>query len=356
MNSKVTFKEVAKLAGVSTQTVSRVTNNNGYVSEATRQRVQAAIDELGYVPNKSAQLMGRKKTKIFGVITLDIVLQGASRIVEGIRNESKRSGYAISVAVLDKEKNALDRAIRDMKSQQVAAIFINLPVERAQAEQIIHDHAPIPFVFIDVDPDAEVSQVMADHYAGGKLAAEQMIKQGRKRFAFINGPDSSSAARLRRAAWVAVIEAAGAKFVAEEPGDWSALSGYTAGAALFARGQAIDALLVANDQMALGALRACREHRIQVPAQTAVIGFDDTANSEFFCPPLTTIRQDFLAIGQQAVSEVLSHIVAPSHCAIKVRIPVQLIERQSTSDTDACPPEPCERLTALLAEIKDLPL
>jgi DNA-binding LacI/PurR family transcriptional regulator len=353
MNAKVTFKDVAELAGVSTQTVSRVTNNNGYVNEKTRKRVQAAIDQLGYVPNKSAQLMGRKKANVFGVITLDISFQGASRIVEGIRNESKKAGYATSLAVLDESEDALENAIRDMKSQQVNAILVNVPVAKEHAEQIVKDHASIPFVFIDVDPETRVNHVMADQRAGGRMAAELMLKHGRKRFGFINGPEQSPAARMRREAWTCAIEAAGAVVVAEEPGDWSALSGYTAGSALFARGQAIDALMVANDQMAIGALRACREHRIDVPRQMAVIGFDDTANSEFFCPPLTTIRQNFLEIGHQAVSEILSCLDTPAHCAIKVEVPVELVERQSTAPAER-PAEKADRLESLLSELKQV--
>lgn len=353
MNSKITFKDVAKLAGVSTQTVSRVTNNNGYVNEETRKRVQAAIDELGYVPNRSAQLMGKKKAKVFGVLTLDISFQGASRIVEGIRNESKKAGYAISLAVLDDGEDALENAIRDMKSQQVNAILINAPVSKERAEQMVKDHSSIPLVFIDVPPESQVNHVMADHREGGRIAAELMIQQGRTRFAFLNGPEKSAAARLRREAWIEVVEKAGAEIIAEEYGDWSARSGYTAGSALFSRGQAIDAVMVANDQMAIGALRACREHRIDVPRRTAVIGFDDTANSEFFCPPLTTIRQNFLEIGRQAVSEIISCLDKPEHCAIKTAVPVELVERQSTAPVVSAD-DKADRLEALLAELKQV--
>ncbi|QBG48536.1 LacI family DNA-binding transcriptional regulator [Verrucomicrobia bacterium S94] len=353
MNTKVTFKDVARLAGVSTQTVSRVTNNSGYVNEKTRAKVQAAIDQLGYVPNKNAQLMGRKKARVFGVITLNISFQGASRIVEGIRNESKKAGYAISLAVLDDEPDALEHAVRDMKSQQVNAILINAPIAREPAEQLIHDHAPMPFVFIDAPLDAQVNHVMADHRAGGRMAAELMLQQGRTRFAFLNGPEPSTAARLRREAWLDVIDKAGATLVAEETGDWSARSGYTAGAALFSRGQAFDALLIANDQMALGALRACREHRIDVPRQTAVVGFDDTANSEFFCPPLTTVRQNFLEIGHQAVTEALSCIQHPGQPPIKTEVPVELIERQSTAPIES-PEIKAARLESLLSELKQM--
>ncbi|MDZ8118514.1 LacI family DNA-binding transcriptional regulator [Pontiella agarivorans] len=353
MKNKVTFKDVAQLAGVSTQTVSRVTNNNGYVNEKTRAKVQAAIDKLGYVPNKSAQLMGRKKADVFGVITLDISFQGASRIVEGIRNESKKAGYAISLAVLDDEPDALENAVRDMKSQQVNAVLINAPVSREQAEQLVHKHAPLPFIFIDAPPDSQVDHVMTDHSAGGRIAAQLMIQQGRTRFAFLNGPEHSPAARLRRAAWLTVINESGATLIAEETGDWSARSGYQAGSALIAGGQAFDALLIANDQMALGALRACREHRIDVPRQTAVIGFDDTANSEFFCPPLTTIRQNFLEIGHQAVTEVLACMKDPEKEAVRVDVPVELIERQSTAPAES-PADKAARLESLLSELKQV--
>lgn len=352
MNSNITFKDVAKLAGVSTQTVSRVTNNATNVKPETRERVQAAIDELGYVPNQSAQMLVRKKAKVFGVLTLNLSLQGSSRIVEGIRNQSKAAGYAISLAVLD-DSDDLDAIIRELRSQQVDAILINAPVEAAIAEQAIKNHPALPFVFIDVDPATPVNQVMTDHHSGALLAANLMVEQQRSRFAFINGPAHSPAAQLRREGWVSVIEAAGAKLVDEETGDWSAKSGYFKTMELLASGRAIDALMVANDQMAIGVLRACRENNISVPDDIAVIGFDDTNNSGYFCPPLTTIRQNFREIGHQAVEEILACLEAPAHKPIKRAIPVELIERQSTAPAKPAS-EKDDRLTALLTELKPL--
>lgn len=353
MNTNVTFKDVAKLAGVSTQTVSRVTNGATNVNPQTRKRVQAAIDELGYVPNKSAQLLVRKKAKAFGILTLDLSLQGSSKIVEGIRNEAKKTGYAISLAVVDTKQNSLDSAIRELKSQQVDGILINIPVAPDKALQLVKDYPAIPFVFIDVDPDTPVNQVMADHHTGGRLAAELMIKQERRNFAFINGPTCSSAARLRTQAWSEVIKKAGASIVSESTGDWCAESGYLAAIQLFARSETIDAIMVANDQMALGALRACRELNLSVPESVAVIGFDDTNNSGFFCPPLTTIQQDFQEIGRQAVTEIFSCLKTPKQKPIQVSVAVKLVERQSTAPLEP-KQDKKERLTELLSELKTL--
>ena len=353
MNSNITFKDVAERAGVSTQTVSRVTNGAANVNPETRKRVQEAIDELGYVPNKGAQLLVQKTAKTFGVLTLDISFQGASRIVEGIRNESAKAGFAISLAVVEKGEEALKLAIRDLKSQQVAAIFINLPVKRELAEKIVLKNKPLPFVFIDVDPEAQVNQVMSDHYNGALQAAELMIKHNRTRFALISGPEKSSASRLRKKAWKDVIEKENATLVTELEGDWSARSGYSKAMEIFSCGQEIDALLVANDQMTLGALRACREQNIDVPQKTAVIGFDDTENSEFFYPPLSTIRQDFINIGHQAVSEVLSCLKNETVEPLKAYIPVKLIERQSTATKNSAT-DKNDKIESLLSEIKGL--
>jgi DNA-binding LacI/PurR family transcriptional regulator len=345
MNKKVTFKEVAELAGVSTQTVSRVTNGGKGVNLETLKKVQEAIDELGYVPNKGAQLLVRKKAKIFGIITLDMTMEGASSIVNGIRIESEKAGYSVSIAVSNSEEKSLENAIRELKSQQVDVVFINLPVQQDLAEKLVAKYEHLPFLFIDVSPDANVSQVAADHYKGAMLLAQLMLKQGRKSFALLNGPSHSHAANLRKQAWLDVLKTSDAKIVAEETGDWSAKSGHYKTTKLLLQSQKIDALLVGNDQMALGALRACAEQKYAVPGQIAVTGFDDTLNSEYYNPPLTTVHQNFLEIGKQAVKQILIQLKNESNIS-KMVIPVQLIERQSTMSVK-------ENLNSV-KEIKDL--
>ncbi|QXP68015.1 LacI family DNA-binding transcriptional regulator [Polaribacter sp. AHE13PA] len=345
MNKKVTFKEVAELAGVSTQTVSRVTNGGGGVNANTLKKVQEAIDQLGYVPNKGAQLLVRKKAKVFGVITLEMTMEGASSIVNGIRLESEKAGYAISIAVSNSEEENLENAIRELKSQQVDVVFINLPVQKELAENLVAKHKHLPFLFIDVSPEANVSQVAADHYKGAVLIAELMLKHGRKRFALLNGPAHSHAANLRKQAWLDVLKPSDAEIVTVETGDWSAKSGYYETTKLLLQPQNIDTLLVGNDQMALGALRACAEQKYAVPDQIAVTGFDDTVNSAYYNPPLTTVHQNFLEIGKQAVKQILIQLKNENNIS-KMVIPVQLIERQSTM--------PVKENLNSVKEIKDL--
>ena len=329
MSKKVTFKEVAELAGVSTQTVSRVTNGGKNVNLETLKKVQEAIDQLGYVPNKGAQLLVRKKAKIFGVLSLEMTMEGASSIVTGIRVESEKAGYSMSLAVSNSEEKNLETAIRELKSQQVDAILINLPVSKETAEKLVEKHKQLPFLFIDVPPEANVSQVSADHYKGAQLIAQLMIKHGRKKFALLNGPSHSYAANLRKQAWTDEIQKSDAEIVTEIEGDWSAKSGYYKATKLLLQPQKFDTLLVGNDQMALGTLRACAEQKFAVPQQIAVTGFDDTLNSEYYNPPLTTVHQNFAEIGKQAVQQILKQLKNEKDISKKL-IPIKLIERQST--------------------------
>ena len=349
--SKVTFKEVAELAGVSTQTVSRVTNGGKGVNLETLKRVQEAIDELGYVPNKGAQLLVRKKAKTFGVLSLAMTFQGAAGIVSGIRIESEKAGYSMSLAVAESNAESLEAAIREFKSQQVEAILLNLPVTKIVAEAIVEKHKDMPFLFIDVSPDTAVNQVSADHYEGAKKMVALMVAHGRHHFALLAGPQNSHGANLRDLAWHDEIKRSDAIIVDEAEGDWSAESGYVETTKLLLRGQKFNALLVGNDQMALGALRACAERSVLIPEQVAVVGFDDTLNSEYFNPPLTTIRQDFMEIGKQAVHKVLAQLNEDLPLS-KQKIPVTLIERQSTAplykNANAA-----QEIESLLQEIKN---
>ncbi|NIJ45629.1 DNA-binding LacI/PurR family transcriptional regulator [Wenyingzhuangia heitensis] len=329
MSKKVTFKEVAALAGVSTQTVSRVTNGGDNVNSETLKKVQAAIDTLGYVPNKGAQLLVRKKAKIFGVISLEMTMEGAMNIVEGIRLESKKEGYSISISVLENGEDSLEQTIRELLSQQVDAILINLAVTKNMAESIVKKYAHIPFLFIDVPVEAHVNQVSANHYDGASKMAKLLLSQGHSRFALLNGPANSWAANQRKLAWENEIKKENAKIVLQAEGDWSAKSGYLETTKMLLQPIQIDALLVVSDQMALGALRACSEQKKAVPQQIVVSGFDDTADSAYFNPPLTTVKQNFLEIGKQAVQQVLLQLNDDTLIS-KQFIDVELVERQST--------------------------
>ncbi len=328
----VTFKDVAKLANVSTQTVSRVTNGSPNVAEETRKKVNAAIKKLGYVPNKGAQILSRAKSKVIGLVTIDIHLHGASLIANGIRKQAKELGYGISLSVVAQHSLAkITAAIRELKAQRVECIIMNIPLSKEEAEMLVAEYSDIHFVFIDVPPESQVNAVYAANYEGAKQAAELILSLQRKRLLFISGPHDSSASEQRVQGWMDVVQAhSDIDIIGQCEGDWQAGSGYRCTREVLDNNQHFDGVLVGNDQMALGVLRALNESGLKIPQQVAVIGFDDTSDSAYFSPPLTTIRQDFLLIGERSVLMALNMAKQPAIRQQQESIVTRLIEREST--------------------------
>ncbi|WP_083823639.1 LacI family DNA-binding transcriptional regulator [Ochrovirga pacifica] len=330
MNKKVTFKDVAALAGVSTQTVSRVTNGGKGVDPNTLKKVQEAIDTLGYVPNKGAQLLVQKQVKVLGIITLKMSMEGAMNIVEGVRLESKNQNYSIALTVVEQQEENLEEAIRELRSQQVAGIVINLGVSKKMAETLVTKHPQISFLFIDVPTDTAVSQISSNHQQGAQQVVQHLLAQGHQHFGLLNGPQNSWAAKQRKTTWEEEIKKAKQQIIVQAEGNWTAESGYTETLKMLQHPKKFSALLVASDQMALGALRACAEQQIDVPVHLSVTGFDDTPDSAYYPPPLTTVKQNFLEIGKQAVKTLLSQI-HQENAISKKQIDLEFVERQSTA-------------------------
>ncbi|OBT27318.1 LacI family transcriptional regulator [Vibrio tasmaniensis] len=298
----ITFKDVAKLAGVSTQTVSRVTNGSQDVAESTRNKVNAAIKQLGYVPNKGAQMLSRAKSTSVGLVTLDMALHGAAMIANGVRMQAHDMSYGVAFSVVAEPNLANTReAIRELMAQQVDSIILNVPLKSADAEWLVEQYQHLNLIFIDVPSNSQVNYVCGDHAEGAKLAAQHLLESGRTDFLLITGPNESSASKIRHQSWLAALSDAESKVQYQYQGNWQAESGYLGVREAVAKQAVFDAVLVASDQMALGALRALQELQIPVPDKVAVVGFDGIEDSAFFNPPLTTIKQDFTTIGRQAV-------------------------------------------------------
>ncbi|MEZ9348886.1 LacI family DNA-binding transcriptional regulator [Vibrio splendidus] len=298
----ITFKDVAKLAGVSTQTVSRVTNGSQDVAESTRNKVNAAIKQLGYVPNKGAQMLSRARSTSVGLVTLDMALHGAAMIANGVRMQAHDMSYGVAFSVVSEPNLANTReAIRELMAQQVDSIILNVPLKSADAEWLVEQYQHLNLIFIDVPSNSQVNYVCGDHAEGAKLAAQHLLESGRTDFLLITGPNESSASKIRHHSWLAALSDAESKVQYQYQGNWQAESGYLGVREAVAKQAVFDAVLVASDQMALGALRALQELQIPVPDKVAVVGFDGIEDSAFFNPPLTTIKQDFTTIGRQAV-------------------------------------------------------
>jgi len=206
-----------------------------------------------------------------------------------------------------------------------------VPLEDEQAESLQAQAVPVPVLFLDVSPTARVHSLVFDAGQGAALGAQHLLALGHQRIALLGGPQRSVSARARLAGWLSTLATAGVEPCAIAEGDWSAASGYEKGHQLLAGAMLPQAILVANDQMALGVMRACADKGISVPGQLSVVGFDDTTDSAWFTPPLTTIRQAFREAGLRSVEWLLAQQGIVGQAPAQTRLPVSLIERHSTA-------------------------
>lgn len=331
----ITFKDVARLAGVSTQTVSRVINGSPSVTDSTRDRVNKAIASLGYIPNKNAQILSRNQSNVLGIISLDISLHGVALTTNGIRKTAKTLGYATAFSVSESiNYESVKQSVHELLSQKVDGIVINIPLDAKTAELIHNQYPNSSLIFIEVSPEANVNVIYNENQIGAKLAAQHLLQQDRKKFLLITGNDASTASQIRLNTWLNTLEQANANIVKIYKGDWTTASGYLAITQAIASKQIFDAILCANDQMALGALCALNEAGIHIPKQVSVIGFDDTQDSGYFTPPLTTIRQNFEKIGEAAVVQLVKLIDEKIKLKEHIQHQTVLLKENLTGNSD----------------------
>lgn len=327
----ITLYDVATYAGVSYQTVSRVINDAEHVSARTREKVQAAMAALHYVPNRGAQQLAGKRCKALGLLTTDLALHAPSQIASAVKSQAGKNAANVIISMLEHHDDAsCSAALQELLAQRVAGVLVNVPLDDSLAEQLVAQAKPTPVLFLDVSDTAKVNRLVFDAQQGARLGVEHLLAQGHRHIALLGGPQASVSARARFAGWLAVLQQAGLTPCASAQGDWSAASGYEKAHALLAVNPPPQAILVANDQMALGVLRACAEKGIAVPEQLSVVGYDDTADSAWFSPPLTTVRQAFKEAGERSVAWLLNPPVSGDTLS-QTCLPVTLVERRSTA-------------------------
>jgi LacI family transcriptional regulator len=313
----VTLQDVAKRAGVSTKTVSRVVNNQGELSEATRRRVQAAIEELGYRPNILARSLVNQRSNTLAVVAWGIDYYGPSRTVLGIEQKSDELGYSLFLNLIARPgDNNIDRILDSLIARRVEGIVWAVPEvsdNRTWINAAQLDNLP-PIVFLSMQARSGLASVSIDNRDGGFQATHHLISQGRRRIGLITGPLAWWEARERYAGWQMALEQAGLEpapsLIVEA--DWSAASGAAAMRTLLEREPQIDALFACSDQIALGALGVAHATGRRISQDIAVAGFDNIPESEFFWPPLTTIYQHLVDIGCLAV-ENLHRVIEARH-------------------------------------------
>lgn len=328
----MTLYDVAKHANVSYQTVSRVINQAEHVSDKTRRKVEAAMLALNYVPNRVAQQLAGKLSHTIGLVTSNLSLHAPSQISAAIKTQASKLHFNVVISMIEQpDMNACKNAVNSLLSQRVDGLIVNIPLEDEQAAAITEMCGNVPALFLDVSPQLDTHSITFDATTGTHLAVDHLVMQGHQHIALLSGPLNSVSARLRLEGWQQALAQHQLTAIAQLQGDWSSLSGYLQTLSLVSSGVTFTALLVANDQMALGALRALNESGLAVPGQVSVIGYDDTEDSACFIPPLTTIKQDFKALGEISV-DTLTALIHTAIRPVNARVlPVTLVERKTTA-------------------------
>jgi DNA-binding LacI/PurR family transcriptional regulator len=313
---------VAARAGVSGQTVSRVVNGSPRVDPDTRTRVETAMAELGYRPHRAARALRTGRSQTIGLVVTTLATVGNSRMLQATAEAAAERGYALTlVTAADGVAEAFDR----LAEQEVdGAIVLN------EASALVPGAQPpagLRLVVVDAPTDAGFTAVHSDHAGGAAAATARLLALGHDTVHHLAGPADSFAAGERERGWRDTLIDAGIRPPRVVRGDWSADSGYAAGREL----AAASAVFCANDQMALGLLRALAESGRRVPEDVGVIGFDDVPDAANYRPPLTTIRQDFAALAHRAVSALVDAIESAAGAESPAVIPTSLIERSSTA-------------------------
>ncbi|HBU8849577.1 LacI family DNA-binding transcriptional regulator [Citrobacter sedlakii] len=342
MNVKpVTLYDVADYAGVSYQTVSRVVNQASHVSARTREKVEAAMAELNYIPNRVAQQLAGKQTQLIGVATTNLALHAPSQIVAAIKSRADQSGASVVISMVERSGvDACKAAVHNLLAQRVSGLIINYPLDEDDAIAVAAACGNVPVLFLDVSDQSPINSIIFSHDDGARLGVEHLVQHGHQRIALLAGPQTSVSARLRLAGWHKHLARYQLQPVAQQEGDWSAMSGYLQTQRLLNAGTIPGAMLVANDQMALGAMRAISEFGLRVAIDISVIGYDDTEDSACYIPPLTTIRQDFALLGQTSVDRLIQLSRGASTGGNQL-LPVTLVERKTVQPpgTQAASPQ-----------------
>lgn len=302
-----TIYDVAELAGVSHQTVSRLLKGGSGIRPANRARIEHALKELDYRPNLAARALATNRSHRIGAIAYEMLEMGPSKIIQGASDSAREAGYLLDIVSLDpRDEGSLEQAVTLLSQQDLAGILAFAPTDQIN-RVIAASHFSVP-VYVETEEDDLLpghEESLNGH--GLRILVEHLVGLGHRRFFHVSGPTPWLSARNRLAAYEHALAAHGLTSVGSLAGDWSAASGYEA-ALRIPLDRGITAIVAANDQMALGVLRALSERGVGVPVDVSVVGFDDIPEAQYFQPPLTTVRLDFERQGRIAIRRLLALI------------------------------------------------
>jgi DNA-binding LacI/PurR family transcriptional regulator len=323
------IRDVARLAGVSHQTVSRVLNNHPSIRESTKLRVQQVMGELQYRPNRAARALVKGRSRTIGVISASSSEYGPASSIAAIQDAARDAGYYVNTANLTTvDRESIEGALDHLMYQAVEGIVVIAPQVRVfdVLEQLSID---VPFVTLQSTGRLGDHALSVDQIGGARLATRHLIELGHRDIYHLAGPQDWIEAEGRMRGFLDEMEAMDVPTTAPILGDWTAEFGYYAGRELL-RIRDFTAIFSSNDQMALGLMHAIHDGGLDVPGDISIVGFDDIPEAAHFWPPLTTVRQDFKELGRRCIALLLGDIsgdVVGYHGTLEP----ELIVRRSTA-------------------------
>jgi DNA-binding LacI/PurR family transcriptional regulator len=320
--------DVAARAGVSVMTVSRVLNGFPGVADGTRRRVEHAVAALGYHANTAARVLAGGRSRTLGVIAVETEQFGPSHILFGIAAAARAAGHLLSFVTLSRTGKEIASTLEHLRSSHVEGIIVVAPVTPV-IEAVSTIEKNVALVVVGGDPRSSAATVTIDQVEGARMATEHLLGLGHRTVHHVRGPRSWVDAAARVQGWTDALREGSVPRPSPLVGDWSAHGGHAAGVRL-GQDPEVTAVFAANDQTALGIMRALHGAGRKVPGDISVVGFDDTPESGYFLPALTTIRQDFGEVGRRSVELVLS-LMDGEPAARHVVVPAQLVVRESAA-------------------------
>jgi DNA-binding LacI/PurR family transcriptional regulator len=323
------IRDVAALAGVSYQTVSRVLNDSPSIRPSTRERVLAVIQQVGYRPNQAARALVTSRSGMIGVLSTQSAQYGPTTSVNAIEEAARTAGYRLSITTVSSgDAASLASAVDYLLSQAVEAIVVIAP-QVGLFDALSGLSIGVPFVTLESTGRDTDHSLSVDQVAGARLATAHLVELGHTGIVHLAGPADWIEANARREGFRLEIAAAGLVEHDMPVGDWSAQSGYEAGKRMLASRE-FTAVFAANDQMALGFVHAADELGLDIPRDLSVVGFDDIPEAAHFRPPLTTVRQNFAEIGRRAIALLLADLRGEGE-HLHGQITPELVVRSSTA-------------------------
>lgn len=322
------MSDVAALAGVSLQTVSRVLNGHANVSAQTASRVNAAIADLGYRRNTAARALVTRQSRTLGVVDFATTQVGPFGTIRAVLEAAQDADYYVAMAhPRNLSLTSVRRAIDTILEQGVDGLVLVAP--HYEALMVINElRLSVPLVVVGARGQFDLLSVAVDHAEGARIAARHLLDLGHERLVHVSGPLDWLDASQRLEAWHREIQRSGVQENPSIVGGWGSAAGYERGMQILLESD-VTGVFVSNDQIALGVLSALHHHGVRIPQDISVVGYGDTADAAFYEPPLTTVREDVAEVGQRAIDMLLDAINggSPSSLTVKPR----LVVRESTA-------------------------